>query len=131
MRIQSGILTLLAAVASGCAAFQTRTPAEQSPVVGTWRWIAVDQQPVTQPFHIRFYADGTAATWPATAGSSVTNGVSRGRYHLEEFLVIETGSGKDDPRTQLLIKGNQMILINSESNRLYYLREIPDREPGM
>ena len=83
-------------------------------------------------FHVRYYTDGTAATWPAPAGwPTTTNGVSRGRYHLEgEFLVIETGSGKDDPRSRMTIKGDEMVLINVESNRLVYRRVVPDLEPG-
>jgi len=87
---------------------------------------------VTQRFHIRYYADGTAATWPAPAGwRTTTNGVSRGRYHLVgEFLVVETGTGKNDPKARMIITGDEMVLTNDESNRLVYRRVVPDLEPG-
>jgi len=81
---------------------------------------------------VRYYADGTAATWPAPEGwSTTTNGVSHGRYHLEgEFLVLETGAGKDDPKSRMTITGDEMVLITDESNRLVYRRVVPDLEPG-
>jgi hypothetical protein len=44
--------------------------------------------------------------------------------------VIETGAGTNDPKTQIHIKGNEMILINDESNRLTYRRVVPDLQPG-
>jgi hypothetical protein len=45
-------------------------------------------------------------------------------------LVIETGVGKNAPKARMEIKGDVMILINAESNRLIYHRVLPDLEPG-
>jgi hypothetical protein len=47
-----------------------------SSIIGTWQWVRVDEQPITNPFFMRFYSNGTAATWPAPNGFSTTNGVS-------------------------------------------------------
>ena len=129
MRHSSIVLAFVAITLAGCAA-GSRSSSNAS-VVGTWQWAAVDQQPVKEPFFIRYYPDGKAATWPAPAGWSTTNGVSYGGYHLSgRFLVIETGAGTNDPKTQIHIKGNEMILINDESNRLTYRRVVPDLQPG-
>jgi len=101
-------------------------------IVGTWQWVRVDQRAIKEPFFVRYYADGAAATWPAPAGwSTSTNGVSRGGYHLVgEFLVIETGAGTNDPKTKIEIKGDEMTLISDESIRLIYHRVVPGLEPG-
>jgi hypothetical protein len=126
------ILTLFALSLVGCAhSTSTKSSTTQSGPVGTWRWVSVDKQRVQEPFHIRLYADGTSASWPAPEGWSTTNGISHGRYHLDgEFLVIETGEAKYDPKTHMEIRGDEMILINDESNRLVYRRVVPDLEPG-
>lgn len=59
------------------------------------------------------------------------NGVSYGGYDLAAgFLVIETGAGTNDPQTQIEIKGNQLIPIHDESNRLIGHQVVPDLEPG-
>ena len=132
MRCSLRILTLFALFLTACAPSPSTKPlAIQSGPVGTWRWVSVDKQQVTEPFHIRYYADGASVSWPAPEGWSTTNGVSHGRYHLEgSFLVIETGEGTNDPRVHLEIKGDEMVLINDESNRLVYRRVVPDLEPG-
>src|SRR6266550_2172946 len=127
MRHSLYILSLLAFLVAGCASPPPTKPSSNQPgLVGTWRWIRVDDRKAPQRFHVRYYADGTAATWPAPAGwSTTTNGVSHGRYHLDgEFLVIETGAGKDDPKTRMTINGDEMVLINEESNRLVYRRVV-------
>src|SRR5260370_34520968 len=134
MRASAYIPLSLPLLLAGCTRSASTTPsAKQSSPVGTWRWIRVDQQPVKEPFYVRYYLDGTAATWPAPEGwPATTNGVSRGRYHLEgEFLVLETGSGKDDPKTHMDIRNAEMVLVTVESNRLIYHRVVPDLEPGM
>jgi hypothetical protein len=133
MRHSSYILLLLVLLVAGCTSQPASKPSSgQSGIVGTWRWIRVDDRAAPQRFHVRYYADGRAATWPAPAGwSTTTNGVSHGRYHLEgEFLVLETGRGKDDPKTRMTITGDEMLLIAGESNRLVYRRVVPDLEPG-
>lgn len=45
-------------------------------------------------------------------------------------MIIETGEGTNDPKTQMRIKGNEMTLITDESNRLIYHRVVPDLLPG-
>lgn len=108
----------------------SKTP-KLSGLVGTWRWVQVDRQPIEHPFYIRYYVDGTALTWPAPAGWSTTNGVSHGRYHLhKKLLIVETGAGKADPKSVMEIRGSELVLVNEESNRLIYRRVIPDLEPG-
>jgi len=101
-------------------------------IVGTWQWVRVDQQVIKEPFFVRYYTNGTAATWPAPAGwSTTTNGVSRGGYHIDgDFLVIETGAGTNDPKAKIEIRGDEMTLISDESPRLIYHRVIPDLSPG-
>jgi hypothetical protein len=132
MRSPSYIFALIALLLAGCASSaSTKSSPKQSGLIGTWRWIRVDQQRVTQPFHMRFYPDGTAVTWPAPEGYSTAKGVSHGRYHLEgDFLVIETGEGQSNPKAHMEIEGDEMVLINEESHRLIYHRVVPDLEPG-
>jgi len=102
-----------------------------SSIVGTWQWVRVDQQAIPYPFFMRFYSNGTAATWPALDGFSTTNGVSRGGYHFEGvYLVTETGAGTNDPKSKVEIKGDEMTMIGDETNRLIYHRIVPDLEPG-
>jgi hypothetical protein len=101
-------------------------------IVGTWQWVRVDKQAITEPFFIRYYTNGAAATWPAPdSWGTTTNGVSHGGYHLEgEFLVIETGAGKNDPKAKIEIRGDEMTVIGDETNHLIYHRVVPDLEPG-
>ena len=106
-------------------------------IVGTWQWVRVDTQAVTEPFFVRYYPNGTAATWPAPAGwGTTTNGISHGGYHLDgELLVIETGAGTNDPKSKIEIKGDEFILVTAADesdvgHRLIYHRVIPDLEPG-
>jgi hypothetical protein len=118
-------------LAVGCAPTPSASASKSTSIVGTWRWIRVDQQPVKEQFYVRYCSNGTAATWPAPEGWSTTNGVSYGRYHLEgEFLVLETGEDKDNPKAHIQIKGDEMVMFNDESNRLVYHRVVPDLEAG-
>src|SRR5436309_14766903 len=121
MQTSSLTIALLAVLlAGGGFGPPTASSAAETGLVGTWQSIRVDQQPVKQPFYVRYYPDGTAATWPAPEGWPTTvRGVSRGRYHLDgDFLVLETGAGKNDPKSRMEIKGNEMILTTGESNTL-------------
>ncbi|HEV7927651.1 MAG TPA: lipocalin family protein [Verrucomicrobiae bacterium] len=138
MRNQFIILAFVAAVLAGCASSST-TSAVTPPtaIVGTWQWVRVDRHKVTEPFFVRYYTNGTAATWPAPAGwSTTTNGVSQGRYHLDgDFLIIETGEGTNDPKSRIEMKGDELILVTTgdESDvghRLIYRRVVPDLQPG-
>jgi hypothetical protein len=107
------------------------TSKTSSAIVGTWQRVSVDQQVITNPFFMRFYTNGLAATWPAPSGFSIAKGVSYGGYHFEgAFLVIETGAGKNDPKTKIEIRGDEMTMISDETNRLIYHRIVPDLQPG-
>lgn len=109
----------------------TTSSPKPSGLVGTWRWVRVDRQPIEKPFYVRYYPNGATASWPAPEGWSTTNGVSHGRYHLEQkLLVVETGAGKDDPKSRMEIKNDEMVLINDGPNRLIYHRVVPDLQPG-
>jgi hypothetical protein len=112
----------------------TNSPAiTTNSIIGTWQWVRVDKQPVKDPFFVRYYTNGSAATWPAPdSWRTTTNGVSRGGYHLEgEFLVIETGAGTNDPKGKIEIKGDEMTVIGYDTTKhLIYHRVIPDLEPG-
>jgi hypothetical protein len=101
-------------------------------IVGTWQWVKVDQQAIPYPFFMRFYSNGTAATWPAPDGFSTTNGVSRGGYHYDgAVLIVDTGAGTNNPKSQVEIKGDEMVMMTcDETNRYIYHRVIPDLEPG-
>ena len=131
MRYLAVILGFAAIAMAGCSSGLTSHKEPRS-IVGTWQWVQVDTQVVNEPFFVRYYADGRAATWPAPAGwSTTTNGVSYGGYHVSAgFLVIETGAGTNDPMTRIKIRGSEMVLINDESNRLIYHQVVPDLEPG-
>ena len=133
MQSSSVTIAVLALLLAGCASTPpTVSSTTETGVVGTWQWIRVDQQPVKEQFYVRYYPDGTAATWPAPKGWPTTvRGVSRGRYHLDgDFLVLETGAGKNDPKSRMEIKGNEMFLSTGESNTLIYHRIVPPLEPG-
>ncbi|MGA2052772.1 MAG: lipocalin family protein, partial [Opitutales bacterium] len=102
-----------------------------SSIVGTWQWVRVNDQAINGPFYIRFFPDGTAATWPAPEGFSTTNGVSHGDYHYDgEFLVIETGADKDNPKSRVAISGDELTMTDDEANRYIYHRVVPDLQPG-
>ena len=132
MQLSSSLVLLAALLVGGCATTSPAPAPKHSGIVGTWRWVRAGQTPVKEPLYIRYYADGTAATWPAPEDWPTTvAGVSHGRYHLEgQCLVIETGAGKDDPKPRMEVKGDEMILISNESDRLIYRRIVPDLEPG-
>jgi hypothetical protein len=137
MNIMRHLFILVAFVAATLTSFaQSSTNSNPKTIVGTWQWVRVDQQAITYPFFMRFYSNGIAATWPAPDGFSTTNGVSRGGYHFDgALLVIETGAGKNDPKTQVEIKGDEMTMVcaadeSDVSHRLIYHRVVPDLEPG-
>jgi hypothetical protein len=132
MRYSSIILVFAAVVLTSFAQSSTNSvTTPSSSIVGTWQLVRVDQQAFTNPFFMRFYSNGTAATWPAPDGFSTTNGVSHGGYHFKgTLLVIETDAGKDDPTTKVEIRGDEMTTFCGETNRLIYHRIVPDLQPG-
>ena len=128
MRYLSVILVSATVALTSFGQSSTNVPVS---IIGTWQWVRVDQQAVPNPFFMRFYTNGTAVTWPAPDGFSTTNGVSHGGYHFDgALLVIETGAGKNDPKSKVEIKGDEMTMIGDETNRLIYHRVVPDLQPG-
>jgi hypothetical protein len=105
---------------------------DRSALIGTWQFVSVDGTPVKQPFFMRLYADGSAATWPAPADWPTTvKGVSRGKYTLRgNMFMIETGQGADNPAVRLQLKGDEMNLFNEDGDHLIYRRVTPALEPG-
>jgi hypothetical protein len=131
MRIIRNLVVMIASATATLASFGQGSTNISNSIIGTWQWVRLDQQAVPNPFFMRFYTNGTAATWPAPGGFSTTNGVSRGGYHFEgALLVIETGAGKNDPKCKVEIRGDEMTVIGDETNRLSYHRIVPDLEPG-
>ncbi len=99
-------------------------------VVGTWRWVSVNGKRVPEPFYIRYYANGTLASWPAPKSWSDSKGVSRGHYAITNgFLVLKTGS-TDSPKSRIQIQKDQMKFKTGEGVQLIYQRVLPTVEPG-
>jgi hypothetical protein len=100
-------------------------------LIGTWRWVSIDDRRIDQPFYARYYPNGKAATWPAPRSWSDSKGVSRGRYTVTNgTLVLKTDRGQDDPKTRIQIRGSGMTLTTDENHRLGYRRVVPNIEPG-
>jgi len=133
MNIMRHLIILSAFVAATFASFaQSPTNSAPKAIVGTWQWVRVDRQVIPYPFFMRFYSDGTSASWPAPEGFSTTNGISHGGYHFERgYLVIETSVDKSGPKAKVEISGDELTMVScGETNRLVYHRIIPDLEPG-
>jgi hypothetical protein len=133
MNIMRYSFILFAFAAATLTSFgQSSTNSSPKTIVGTWQWVSVDQQAIPYPFFMRFYSNGIAATWPAPDGFSTTNGVSRGGYHFDgAVLTVDVGAGTNNPKSQIEIKGGEMIMMTcDETNRYIYRRVVPDLEPG-
>jgi hypothetical protein len=132
MRHSFIFLAIAAATLTSCAQSSTNSaPKISSAIVGTWQWVSVDQLVITNPFFMKFYSNGLAATWPAPRGFALAKDVSFGRYHFEgAFLVTETGAGTNDPKVKIEIRGDEMTMINDATNRCVYHRIVPDLQPG-
>ena len=92
------------------------TPIKQADIVGTWRFISVDGRPV-KPFFIRMYPNEKSASWPAPHNwnSATVRGVSYGRTYLQgEYFIIDAGYGKFNPKCRIELKGDEMILTNTD-----------------
>lgn len=100
-------------------------------IVGTWRWVSVNSHAVDKPFYLRYNLDGTCSSWPVPTDWPNSNGVSYGKYSVVNGnLILDTGSGKLDPKARLVIQGDQMTLTNEASDRLVYHRIVPTLDPG-
>src|SRR5689334_19167168 len=69
---------------TGCSSpSSTESLSPRSRIVGTWRWVRADGERVTGFHYTRYYADGTAAWWPALEEKFSTNGVTYTRYQVD------------------------------------------------
>ncbi len=129
-------MIILVLLLAGCASPYSPDPAsQQSGIVGTWRWVSSDGKQVTTPYHIRYYADGKLAWWPALEAKYSSNGVTYTRYRLEG-TVMDTDPDGDLDRPpfhrfkKVKIRGDKMTVIGEESDENVYRRLVPDLEPG-
>jgi hypothetical protein len=133
MRRSSIILAFAVVVLAGFAQSSTNSITEtSSSIVGTWKWLHEDQQGVPCPFYLRFYANGTVASWEAHGGVHLTtNGVSYHNYHFDGSLLVMTVRDKDESKYKVEIHGDEMVrMIESEGHRFIYHRIVPDIQPG-
>ena len=136
MRISLALL--FAFTLFGCSAFpapetQSNIIASKEPgLVGTWQWVSVTEgstgklHQVKYKFYIRYYPDGTLATWPTPSGK-----ISRGRYALiDGTMSLQDTSGNEDMRVPLRIVKDEYWMTNENRDVVYYRRVVPDLEPG-
>jgi hypothetical protein len=117
----------LAVLVTGAAAAERE--AQLSDVVGTWRFYSVNGHRWPQPFYVRIYANGKAATWPAPKdwNSETVHGVSHGGFLVKGGYLIWAGA---DIRAKIAVKGDKFFLETEDGDHLVYRRVIPDLEPG-
>jgi len=103
------------------------TKPSQSQIVGTWKMISMTEDdkllPVTQPFFMRFYADGTAATWPTPVAP-----ITRGKYKYEDGVLSLPGVDTSTP-VQVRCTHEKLWYWSQDGECLCYRVE-PDLEPG-
>lgn len=121
--MRSWILALLAVVLTSCAPKTPVSDANSFHVLqGTWQWIRFDQAQVHDPFYIRFYSDGRAATWPA---------LKEYVYQINgKFLMIGAGANQSHARVKFQLKGDELTMIDPHTNQFIYHRVVPDLLPG-
>lgn len=107
------------------------TQTSPAPLVGTWKWDSVKiaatgkEMPIEEPFFMRFYEDGTMATWPTPSQQ-----VSRGSYAVRngKLVLLNLPSGEKELPIQVTL--DQMSLSNEQGDRTVYHRVVPNVEPG-
>lgn len=114
---------LLAVALTGCAPNSPTSHAKSFRLLqGTWQWIRFDQTQVHDPFYIRFYSDGRAATWPA---------LKERVYQIQgNHLIVRAGTGQNYARVKFQLKDNELTMIGPHTNRFIYHRVVPDLRPG-
>ena len=114
-----------------CHPASAKPPPLNTAIVGTWRWASVNGRPVDKPFYLRYDADGTCSSWPVPKDWPNKNGVSYGKYSVADGkLILDTGSGKFDPKSKLVIQGDQMTLTTEDSDQMIYRWIVPTLDPG-
>ncbi len=132
-------LSLIAIVLlSGCTSTQRSVDAKQSSttmpsqasLIGTWRMVSmfendgtVHPAPAESPFFIRFYPDGTAATWPTPIAP-----VTRGEYKVIDGQLTLPDAPSSKP-AQLRVSDTQMRYWTDDGG-CEFERVTPDLEPG-
>jgi hypothetical protein len=101
-----------------------------SELVGTWRFISFtdgqtdETKRISEPFFMRFYSDGTVASWPTPVAP-----VTRGLYKLQDgMLTLPDAPAADKCRVRLT--HDKMWMWNESDGRCLYYRVEPDLEPG-
>ena len=86
---------------------------------------------ITKPFYIRYYDTGIAASWPAPKGWAAPNGVSYGKYSIDDqVLIIHRGPDLDDIRVAITkLTDSKMMLGIDPSKKAVYKRITPDLKP--
>ena len=110
---------------------QKESPQKNTGIIGTWQWVLDNGSPVSQLFFIRYYANGKAASWPSPKDWSDSKGVSHGRYSVtNNILIIETGSAANNPKSQIEIQDQDMLVTTASGHQLVYRRVTPGIDPG-
>jgi hypothetical protein len=101
-------------------------------LVGTWRWDSITEgasgteHTVTEAFFMRFYANGTLATWPTP-----WHEVSHGRFDVKDgklvLLDLPTVGSKTIPMS---IKNGKLTMVNEDGDAVVYHRILPNLDPG-
>ena len=129
---------------SACASKPQQQPYLQQPVpkkeqeqqkntdiIGTWQWVLDNGSPVSQPFYVRYHANGKIDSWPSLKDWSDAKGVAHGRYSTtKKFLTIETKSSANSSKSRLEIQDQTMLIITAAGRQLIYRRVTPDITPG-
>jgi hypothetical protein len=126
------------AIVGGCASNPSSSDREQPPTIlpsqadlaGTWKWISVKEGAtgkidlIQMAFYMRFYADGTAASWPTPNGA-----VSRGVYALTNGRLSLPDAPLSDS-VQIRATHEKFWFWNKDGDTCLYYRVSPDLEPG-
>jgi hypothetical protein len=127
-------------------AVESTQPANNN-IIGTWQLESITERAsgTVHPAHatmifMRFFEDGSAATWPAprdvpnTPGpvlNTDANGVSRGHYALRNGLLFLLPGAPNDKGKKLDFADSEFSYLDDEGDLYLWLRVRPDLEPGM
>ena len=98
-----------------------------SGLVGTWRLVTMSEgekvRAVSNPFFVRFYSDGTCASWPTPVAP-----ISRGLYTVTDGQLTLPDAPHSDA-VQLRLTDSKMWYWSDRVGCVYH-RVTPDLEPG-